>query len=74
MKGISSIQKRIKSIWNRRIRKPLLSVVVPVYNGEKTIEQCINSIRNQTYDRIELIIVDDGSTDDTLCICQQIAE
>ncbi len=51
-----------------------LSIVVPVFNGEKTIEQCINSIRNQTFRKIELIIVDDGSTDGTLNICQKIAQ
>ena len=65
MKGISSIQKRIKSIWNRRIRKPLLSVVVPVYNGEKTIGRCLDSLLNQTQRRIKIICVNDGSTDKT---------
>ena len=42
---------------------PLVSIVVPVYNGEKYILECIESIRNQSYKNIELIIVNDGSTD-----------
>ena len=43
----------------------LVSVVVPAYNHEKYIEECINSIINQTYENIELIILNDGSTDKT---------
>lgn len=43
--------------------RPLLSVVMPVYNGEKTVANSIESVLNQTYDNLELIIVDDASTD-----------
>lgn len=45
------------------MREPLISVVVPVYNAEKYLEQCVQSIRAQTYANWELILVDDGSTD-----------
>ncbi|MGN0811934.1 MAG: glycosyltransferase family 2 protein [Candidatus Coproplasma sp.] len=47
----------------------LISVIVPVYNGEKYIQKCIESIQKQTFSKIEIIIVDDGSTDNTKNIC-----
>lgn len=49
-----------------------ISVIVPIYNGEKTIERCINSILNQTFKDLEIILVDDGSTDNSLNICKEI--
>lgn len=52
----------------------LLSVIVPVYNGEKYISRCINSITNQTYKNIEIIIVNDGSNDNTLDICRTLQD
>lgn len=47
----------------------LISIIVPVYNVEKYIEKCINSLINQTYSNIEIILVDDGSTDSSGKIC-----
>ena len=46
-----------------------ISVVVPVYNVEDYIEECISSIMNQTYDNLEIVLVDDGSTDQSSVIC-----
>ena len=42
-----------------------LSVIVPVYNGEKYIKDCLESIINQTYKDLQIIVVNDGSTDNT---------
>ena len=47
-----------------------LSIVVPVYNTREYLTQCVDSIINQTYSNIEIIIVDDASTDDTGAICE----
>ena len=53
------------------MNKDLVSVIIPTYNSEKTILRAINSIRNQTYPLWELIIVDDGSTDNTISIIKE---
>ncbi|WP_414622130.1 glycosyltransferase [Calothrix sp. CCY 0018] len=51
-----------------------ISVIVPVFNGEKTIEETINSILNQTFQNIEIIIINDGSTDATLETIKNISD
>lgn len=48
----------------------LVSVIVPVYNTEEYLPKCIESILNQTYKNIEVILVDDGSTDGSLAVCR----
>ena len=48
-----------------------ISVIIPVYNAEKFIDKCIRSIINQTYKDVELILVDDGSKDNSLKILQK---
>ena len=53
---------------------PLVSIIVPVYNVEKYIEKCLDSIINQTYNNLEIILVDDGSTDDSGLKCEQYSE
>lgn len=50
-----------------------ISVIIPVYNQEKHIKRCIESVRNQTYYNIEIILVDDGSTDKSGIICDYFA-
>ena len=51
-----------------------VSVIIPVYNSEKYIVECAESVLSQDYKNIELILVDDGSTDDSLNICREIAK
>ena len=52
---------------------PLISVIVPVYNVEKYLCKCIESIQNQTYKNLEIILVNDGSTDSSYQICEKYA-
>lgn len=54
-----------------QIDKTLISVIVPVYNVEKYLKRCVDSIICQTYENIEIILVDDGSTDNCGNICDQ---
>ena len=49
--------------------KELISVIVPVYNTEMYLDRCVESIINQTYKNLEIILVDDGSTDGSGRIC-----
>lgn len=53
---------------------PKLSVIIPVYNTEKYIKECINSVINQTFSDYEIILVDDASTDGSGRICDEYAE
>ena len=51
----------------------LISVIVPVYNVEEYLEECLNSILVQTYTNLEILIVNDGSTDNSLEILQEFS-
>lgn len=57
----------------RNPKKPWLSVIVPIYNAERFLPQCIESILNQSFTNYELLLVDDGSTDSSSQICTQYA-
>lgn len=56
------------------INCPVVSIIVPVYNAERTIDRCLNSLVNQTYDHIEILIVNDGSIDSSGVKCNRYAE
>lgn len=51
-----------------------VSIIVPVYNASKTIRRCVESIIHQSYSNLEIILVDDGSSDDSLSICEDISK
>lgn len=52
----------------------LVSVIIPVYNMEESIKTCVSSVMSQTYTNIEIVLVNDGSTDNSENICSQIAK
>ena len=53
---------------------PLISVIVPVYKVERYLDRCVQSIVNQTYKNLEIILVDDGSPDNCPAMCDAWAE
>ena len=54
--------------------RPLISVLIPVYNAGKYLAETLASIKNQTYSNLEIICIDDGSTDKSLAILQEFAQ
>ena len=55
------------------MEQPLISIIIPVYNGEKYLRPCIDSILHQTYQHWELLLIDDGSPDSSGAICDEYA-
>lgn len=55
------------------MNEKIISVIIPVYNIEKYIEKCITSVINQTYEKLQIILIDDGSTDKSGLICDEFA-
>ena len=53
---------------------PLISIIVPIYNVEKYLPDCISSLMKQTYENLHIILVDDGSTDRSGMICDEFAQ
>ena len=52
---------------------PLISIVVPVYNAAQTLEKCVGSLTSQTFGDVEILLVNNGSTDNSLDVCNRIA-
>lgn len=56
------------------MNNPLISIIIPIYNVEQYLEQCLDSIVNQTYQNIEVLLIDDGSSDTSAEICKKYSE
>ena len=56
------------------MRKGVVSVVLPIYNVEKYLNRCVKSVVNQSYKNLEIILVDDGSTDNSGFICDRMQQ
>lgn len=52
---------------------PQISIIIPIYNAEKYIKRCVSSVIDQSYDKLEILLVNDGSTDNSLNICEAFA-
>ena len=52
------------------VENDLVTIIVPIYNAEQFLEKCIESIQSQTHQKIEIILVNDGSSDNSLKICE----
>jgi len=52
-------------------KQPLVSVIIPTFNSERFLEECLSSLKRQTYERLEIVVVDDGSTDSTIGIAER---
>ena len=63
-----------ESFKNKSKSHPLISILIPCYNVEQYISQCLDSIINQTYSNLQIVIVDDGSKDNTLSIAKKFAK
>lgn len=63
-----------KNILSMNTKKSLISIIVPVYNVQDYLYRCVDSLLRQTYSNLEIILIDDGSTDRSLNMCRKFAE
>lgn len=62
------------ALARQAVEEPLLAVIVPAYNVSQYLEECVRSVLDQSFESMEIVIVDDGSTDDTLAIARRLAD
>ncbi|HFU4466595.1 TPA: glycosyltransferase [Streptococcus suis] len=62
------------NFMSRQFQADLISLIVPIYNVDKYLEECLRSIKNQSYQHLEILLIDDGSTDNSKTICQTFAD
>ena len=56
------------------VNKTVISIIVPIYNAEQYLSECIDSLVNQSFEDIEIILINDGSTDNSSKICKEYEE
>ena len=61
-------------ITRRKSYESFFSIIIPVYNVQEYLERCLSSVINQSFKNIEIILVDDGSTDESLKICNHFTK
>lgn len=74
LSDVKSAEKRKISDNKITHMEDLLSIVIPVFNMEEYIERCLMSVLNSSYQKLDVIVVDDGSEDNTVKVCRKIAE
>ena len=71
---LNKILGQIEKYQREPLHAELISIIVPIYNTEKYLRQCLDSIINQTYTNFEVLLVNDGSTDSSGMICQEYVD
>ncbi len=69
--GVIFLLKNIRKNLEKQTENPLVSVVIPTYNSDTTLEETIQSALNQSYPNLEVLVIDDGSNDNTSIICKK---